>query len=94
MAKWISMIPQSQSNSLTENALLDFIRQELNNYYNDSEPNIISKVRTAYPSLRDEQIRDIFQDVCIALVEKAHDGNIRLTCSLFQDRRASCRERV
>lgn len=83
MAKWISMIPQSQSNSLTENALLDFIRQELNNYYNDSEPNIISKVRTAYPSLRDEQIRDIFQDVCIALVEKAHDGNIRLTCSLF-----------
>ena len=83
MAKKISMIPQSQSNSLTENALLDFIRQELNNYYKDCEPNIISKVRAAYPSLRDEQIRDIFQDVCIALVEKAHDGNLRLTCSLF-----------
>ena len=83
MAKKISMIPQSQSNSLTENALLDFIRQELNNYYNDCEPNIISKVRAAYPSLRDEQIRDIFQDVCIALVEKAHDENFRLTCSLF-----------
>ena len=83
MAKKISMIPQSQSNSLTENALLDFIRHELNNYYKDCEPNIISKVRAAYPSLRDEQIRDIFQDVCIALVEKAHDGNLRLTCSLF-----------
>lgn len=83
MAKNISMIPQSQSNSITENALLDFIRQELNNYYNDCEPNIISKVRAAYPSLPDEQIRDIFQDVCIALVEKAHDENFRLTCSLF-----------
>ena len=83
MAKKISMIPQSQSNSLTENELLAFIRQELNNYYNDCEPNIISKVRTAYPSLRDEQIRDIFQDVCIALVEKAHDENFRLTCPLF-----------
>ena len=83
MAKNISMTPQSRSNTLTENDLLAFIRQEFNNYYNNVEPNIISKVKSAYPSLRIEKIRDIFQEVCIALVEKAHDENFKLTCSLF-----------
>ena len=83
MAKNISMTPQSRSNTLTENDLLAFIRQEFNNYYNNVEPNIISKVKSAYPSLRIERIRDIFQDVCIALVEKAHDENFKLTCPIF-----------
>jgi len=83
MAKNISMTPQSRSNTLTENDLLAFIRQEFNKYYNNVEPNIISKVKSAYPSLRIERIRDIFQDVCIALVEKAHDENFKLTCPIF-----------
>ena len=83
MAKTINMTPQSQSNTLTENELLAFIRQEINNYYKDVEPNIISKVKSAYPSLHIEKIRDIFQEVCIKLVEKAHDENFKLTCSLF-----------
>ena len=83
MAKTISMTPQSQSNTLTENDLLVFIRREFNNYYNNIEPNIISKVKSAYPSLHIEKIRDIFQEVCIKLVEKAHDENFKLTCSLF-----------
>lgn len=83
MAKTINMTPQSQSNTLTENELLAFIRQEINNYYKNVEPNIISKVKSAYPSLHIEKIRDIFQEVCIKLVEKAHDENFKLTCSLF-----------
>lgn len=83
MAKTINMTPQSQSNTLTENELLAFIRQEFNNYYKNVEPNIISKVKSAYPSLHIEKIRDIFQEVCIKLVEKAHDENFKLTCSLF-----------
>lgn len=83
MAKTINMTPQSQSNTLTENELLAFIRQEFNNFYNNVEPNIISKVKSAYPSLHIEKIRDIFQEVCIKLVEKAHDENFKLTCSLF-----------
>ena len=83
MAKTINMTPQSQSNTLTDNELLAFIRQEINNYYKNVEPNIISKVKSAYPSLHIEKIRDIFQEVCIKLVEKAHDENFKLTCSLF-----------
>ena len=83
MAKTINMTPQSQSNTLTENELLAFIRQEINNYYKNVEPNIISKVKSAYPSLHIEKIRDIFQEVCIKLVEKTHDENFKLTCSLF-----------
>ena len=83
MAKTINMTPQSQSNTLTENELLAFIRQEFNNYYKNVEPNIFSKVKSAYPSLHIEKIRDIFQEVCIKLVEKAHDENFKLTCSLF-----------
>ena len=83
MAKTINMTPQSQSNTLTENELLAFIRQEINNYYKNVEPNIISKVKSAYPSLHIEKIRDIFQEVCIKLVEKAHDENFKLTCCLF-----------
>jgi hypothetical protein len=73
MAKNISITSQSHTDTFTENDLLVFIRQEFNKYYNNVEPNIISKVKSAYPSLRIERIRDIFQDVCIALVEKAHD---------------------
>lgn len=83
MAKTINMTPQSQSNTLTENELLAFIRQEFNNYYKNVEPNIFSKVKSAYPSLHIEKIRDIFQEVCIKLVEKTHDENFKLTCSLF-----------
>ena len=83
MAKNISITSQSHTDTFTENDLLVFIRQEFNNYYNNVEPNIISKVKSAYPSLRIEKIRDIFQEVCIALVEKAHDENFKLTCSLF-----------
>lgn len=90
MAKNISMTPQSRSNTLTENDLLAFIRQEFNKYYNNVEPNIISKVKSAYPSLRIERIRDIFQDVCIALVEKAHDENFKLTCPIFYFVYRSC----
>ena len=75
MAKSIRMIPRTKSDTLTENALLDFIR--------DERLNIIEKVKCSYPSLHEETIKDIFQDVCIALVEKAHDENFRLTCSLF-----------
>lgn len=83
MAKNISITPRNQSDTLSENELLVFIRDEVNKFNEDIEPNIISKVKKAYPSLRIERIRDIFQDVCIALVEKAHDENFRLTCSLF-----------
>ena len=83
MAKNISITSQSHTDTFTENDLLVFIRQEFNKYYNNVEPNIISKVKSAYPSLRIEKIRDIFQEVCIALVEKAHDENFKLTCSLF-----------
>lgn len=60
---------------LSENALVEFIRKE--------RKNIIKKVHVSYPSLREEQIEDVFQDVCIALVEKAKDENFRLTSSLF-----------
>ena len=83
MAKNISITSRSHTDTYTENDLLDFIRQEFNKYYKNVEPNIISKVKSAYPSLRIEKIRDIFQDVCIALVEKAHNENFKLTCSLF-----------
>ena len=75
MAKSIRMNPRTKSDTLTENALLDFIR--------DERLNIIEKVKCSYPSLHEETIKDIFQDVCIALVEKAHDENFKLTCSLF-----------
>ena len=75
MAKTIRMNPQSSSSTLTENVLLDFIR--------DERLNIIEKVKCSYPSLHEEKIKDIFQEVCIALVEKAHDENFKLTCSLF-----------
>ena len=83
MAKTINMTPQSHTDTFTENDLLVFIRQEFNKYYNNVEPNIFSKVKSAYPSLHIEKIRDIFQEVCIKLVEKAHDENFKLTCSLF-----------
>lgn len=69
------MNTQDQTNDLSENALVEFIRKE--------RKNIIRKVQEHYSSLRKEQIEDVFQDVCIALVEKAHDKNFKLTCSLF-----------
>ncbi len=69
------MNTQDQANGLTENALIEFIRKE--------RKNIIKKVQEHYSSLGEEQIMDVFQDVCIALVEKAHDKNFKLTCSLF-----------
>lgn len=76
MAKILSIVPKEQTgNELTENELISFIRKE--------RENIIEKVKVAYPSLRRTQIEDIFQDVCIALVDKAKDEKFRLTCSLF-----------
>lgn len=75
MAKIIRLNSRSKSDALTENALLDFIR--------DERLNIIEKVKCSYPSLHEEKIKDIFQEVCISLVEKAHDENFKLTCSLF-----------
>ncbi len=60
---------------LSENALIEFIRKE--------RKNVMIKVHDRFPSLMEEQIEDVFQDVCIALVEKIHDKNFRLTCSLF-----------
>lgn len=75
MAKTISLVPRDSNKSLTENALIEFIKNE--------RENIIDKVKSAYPSLRREQIKDIFQDVCIALVDKAHKEDFQLTCSLF-----------
>ena len=75
MAKIIRLNSRSKFDALTENALLDFIR--------DERLNIIEKVKCSYPSLHEEKIKDIFQEVCISLVEKAHDENFKLTCSLF-----------
>lgn len=75
MAKSIRMNPRTKSDTLTKNALLDFIR--------DERLNVIEKVKCSYPSLPKEEIEDIFQTVCIALVDKVHDENFRLTSSLF-----------
>lgn len=75
MAKSIRMNPRTKSDTQTKNALLDFIRYE--------RLNVIEKVKCSYPSLPKEEIEDIFQTVCIALVDKVHEENFRLTCSLF-----------
>ena len=75
MSETKSSGPKEPNNTLSENSLVKFIREE--------RDNIIDKVKSSYPSLRIEQIEDIFQDVCIALVEKAHKEDFRLSCSLF-----------
>lgn len=64
-----------QIDKLSENRLVRFIEE-------DGEA-LRERISRDYPSLREDQVWDIFQDVCIALVEKARDASFRLTCSLF-----------
>ena len=68
-------ISDNQAEILTENRLVQFIR-------NDGKA-VRDKVRLHYPKLSEDEIWDIFQDVCLALVEKSRDESFRLTCSLF-----------
>lgn len=76
MAKIESMIPQNQSAKRLEgNEFINFIRKERNN--------VIQKVKSQYPSISEDQIKDIFQNVCIMILDKSKDKNFHLTCSLF-----------
>ena len=68
-------IAEEQLEKLSENRLVQFIKED--------GKAVREKLKAHYPSLREDQIWDIFQDVCIALVEKARDDSFRLTCSLF-----------
>ena len=64
-----------QIDRLSENRLVRFIKED--------GKALRDKIKRDYPSLSEDQIWDIFQEVCIALVEKARDETFRLTCSLF-----------
>lgn len=64
-----------QIERLSENRLVQFIKED--------GKAVRDKIRSRYPSLREDQIWDIFQDVSIALVEKSRNESFRLTCSLF-----------
>ena len=66
---------EEQIDRLSENRLVQFIKED--------GKAVRDKIKSRYPSLREDQIWDIFQDVCVALVEKSRNESFRLSCSLF-----------
>lgn len=60
---------------LTQNAFLEFIKKE--------RQNVIDKVKSSYPSLRESKIQDIFQEVCISIWGKIQKEDLILTCPFF-----------
>ena len=75
MAKTIHMNSAVEETNLSENAFIRFIK--------DERMNVITKVLVAFPSLSEDAVADIFQEVCISVWEKANAGSLQLTCSLF-----------
>ncbi len=75
MATSIPMNAAKDGEVLSDNAFIRFIK--------DERKNVITRVLVDFPALSEEEVADIFQEVCISVWEKAQVGDLRLTCSLF-----------
>ena len=82
MAQTIHLNPQSKPQELEENAFIEFIKKE--------RIHIINKVKADFPDLKEETVEDIFQEVCLSLINKLNNGNLELRGSLFSYFYKSC----